>query len=59
LVIRRWLRSGIASDGVVRREDVEPRMEDGENEMVESKTSNRGWKMGRMRWWNRRGINRR
>jgi hypothetical protein len=37
LVIRRWLRSGIASDGVVRREDVEPRMEDGENEMVESK----------------------
>jgi hypothetical protein len=37
LVIRHWLRSGIASDGVVRREDVEPRMEDGENEMVESK----------------------
>jgi hypothetical protein len=37
LVIRRWLRSGIASDGVVRTEDVEPRMEDGKDEMVESK----------------------
>ena len=37
LVVRHWLRSGIASDGVVRSEDVEPRMEDGENEMVESK----------------------